>query len=181
MAVLVLSGRRQRGRARGNRDRLRPRGRRGDLRGGHAADHAVRGGEVGRGAGGSSRPQGQGFPHPAADPDREHDPRPSGRVRDRRAGGARPARRRRAFTTSIACWKRPGRRPKRRCRRSTCWPTQLRGLRDRIAEIRGYPCIVGGDKGTELTSNAILRWQEERKVEWHYIAPGKPMQNGVRR
>lgn len=32
--------------------------------------------------------------------------------------------------------------------------------------------------GTELTSNAILSWQEDRKVEWHYIAPGKPMQNG---
>ena len=32
--------------------------------------------------------------------------------------------------------------------------------------------------GTELTSNAILKWQEDREVEWHYIAPGKPMQNG---
>jgi len=32
--------------------------------------------------------------------------------------------------------------------------------------------------GTELTSNAILAWQEDRRVEWHYIAPGKPMQNG---
>ena len=32
--------------------------------------------------------------------------------------------------------------------------------------------------GTELTSNAIPKWQEEHKVEWHYIAPGKPMQNG---
>ena len=31
--------------------------------------------------------------------------------------------------------------------------------------------------GTELTSNAILKWQEDREVEWHYIAPGKPMQN----
>ena len=31
--------------------------------------------------------------------------------------------------------------------------------------------------GTELTSNAMLTWQQERKVEWHYIAPGKPMQN----
>jgi putative transposase len=29
-----------------------------------------------------------------------------------------------------------------------------------------------------LTSNAILKWQEEHTVEWHYIAPGKPMQNG---
>lgn len=32
--------------------------------------------------------------------------------------------------------------------------------------------------GTELTSNAMLKWQQERGVEWHYIAPGKPMQNG---
>jgi putative transposase len=32
--------------------------------------------------------------------------------------------------------------------------------------------------GTELTSHAILRWQEKRAIEWHYIAPGKPQQNG---
>lgn len=32
--------------------------------------------------------------------------------------------------------------------------------------------------GTELTSNAILKWRAEAKVEWHYIAPGKSMQNG---
>jgi putative transposase len=38
--------------------------------------------------------------------------------------------------------------------------------------------MVVSDNGTELTSNAILQWQEERSVEWHYIAPGKPMQNG---
>jgi putative transposase len=49
---------------------------------------------------------------------------------------------------------------------------------DRIAATRGYPCMVVSDNGTELTSNAILRWQHERTVEWHYIAPGKPMQNG---
>ena len=49
---------------------------------------------------------------------------------------------------------------------------------DRIAEYRGYPCMVVSDNGTELTSNAMLKWQEDRKVEWHYIAPGKPMQNG---
>ena len=30
---------------------------------------------------------------------------------------------------------------------------------------------------TELTSNAILRWTDDHKVEWHYIAPGKPVQN----
>jgi len=32
--------------------------------------------------------------------------------------------------------------------------------------------------GTELTSNAILTFAAERSIEWHYIAPGKPMQNG---
>ena len=37
--------------------------------------------------------------------------------------------------------------------------------------------MVVSDNGTELTSNAILKWQEDRNVEWHYIAPGKPMQN----
>lgn len=35
-----------------------------------------------------------------------------------------------------------------------------------------------GDLGPELTSTAILRWSQERRVEWHYIAPGKPVQNG---
>ena len=50
---------------------------------------------------------------------------------------------------------------------------------DRIAEYRGYPCMVVSDNGTELTSNAILKWQEDRQVDWHYIAPGKPMQNGL--
>jgi putative transposase len=49
---------------------------------------------------------------------------------------------------------------------------------DRVAEMRGVPCMVVSDNGTELTSRAILSWQEERGVEWHYIAPGKPTQNG---
>ena len=34
------------------------------------------------------------------------------------------------------------------------------------------------DNGTEFTSNSILGWAEEQRIEWHYIAPGKPMQNG---
>ena len=49
---------------------------------------------------------------------------------------------------------------------------------DRIAETRGLPCMVVSDNGTELTSNAILKWSQDRQVEWHYIQPGKPMQNG---
>ena len=32
--------------------------------------------------------------------------------------------------------------------------------------------------GTELTSSAILKWQNRTGVGWHYIAPGKPQQNG---
>jgi len=36
---------------------------------------------------------------------------------------------------------------------------------------------IVSDNGTELTSNAILRWADDHKVEWHYIAPGKPVQN----
>ena len=38
--------------------------------------------------------------------------------------------------------------------------------------------MVISDNSTEFTSNAILGWAEERRIEWHYIAPGKPMQNG---
>lgn len=49
---------------------------------------------------------------------------------------------------------------------------------DTIAERRGYPCLVVSDNGTELTANAMLKWQQDRSVEWHYIAPGKPIQNG---
>lgn len=39
------------------------------------------------------------------------------------------------------------------------------------------PVMIVSDNGTELTSRAILAWQEDRGVEWHYIAPGKPVQN----
>ena len=61
--------------------------------------------------------------------------------------------------------------------------TSLSGLRvarelDRVVELRGCPRMIVSDNGTELTSNAILSWQQEHDVEWHYIAPGKPMQNG---
>jgi putative transposase len=56
-------------------------------------------------------------------------------------------------------------------------PRVVREL-DRIVEIRGWPRMIVSDNGTEFTSNTILTWQQEHDVEWHYIAPGKPMQNG---
>ena len=43
---------------------------------------------------------------------------------------------------------------------------------------RGKPGMIVSDNGTEFTSNAILAWAKDHRVEWHYIAPGKPMQNG---
>ena len=47
-----------------------------------------------------------------------------------------------------------------------------------VVERRGKPHMIVSDHGTEFTSNAILGWAEDHRVEWHYIAPGKPMQNG---
>ena len=45
------------------------------------------------------------------------------------------------------------------------------------AQRRACPLLCISDNGTELTSAAILNWCQERKVSWHYIAPGKPQQN----
>ena len=39
------------------------------------------------------------------------------------------------------------------------------------------PSAITSDNGTELTSNAILKWADERGVGWQYIQPGKPQQN----
>jgi putative transposase len=49
---------------------------------------------------------------------------------------------------------------------------------DLVAAFRGHPCMIVSDNGTELSSHAILGWQETHCVEWHCIAPGEPMQNG---
>lgn len=40
----------------------------------------------------------------------------------------------------------------------------------------GKPNMVVSDHGTEFTSNAILAWSKDHRIESHYIAPGKPMQ-----
>ena len=52
-----------------------------------------------------------------------------------------------------------------------------RELTDLIGR-RGKPGMIVSDHGTEFTSNAILAWSKDHRVDWHYIAPGKPMQNG---
>lgn len=38
--------------------------------------------------------------------------------------------------------------------------------------------IVSPRTGTELTSHAIFAWAKDQRIAWHYIMPGKPMQNG---
>src|SRR5690606_26825108 len=55
--------------------------------------------------------------------------------------------------------------------------TSLSGLRvarelDLLMLQRGRPHTVVSDNGTELTSMAILRWSQDRRIEWHYTAPG---------
>jgi putative transposase len=60
--------------------------------------------------------------------------------------------------------------------------TSLSGARvvrelDAVIAWRGRPATIVSDNGTELTSMAVLKWCQQTGVEWHYIAPGKPMQN----
>jgi putative transposase len=60
--------------------------------------------------------------------------------------------------------------------------TSLSGTRvgrelDAAIARRGRPMMIVSDNGTELTSMAILRWSQLTRIEWHYIAPGKPQQN----
>jgi putative transposase len=43
---------------------------------------------------------------------------------------------------------------------------------------RGKPGLIVSDNGTEFTSNAMFAWTKDHKIEWHFISPGKPMQNG---
>ena len=52
----------------------------------------------------------------------------------------------------------------------------VRELTELIAR-RGKPGMIVSDNGTELTSNAVLAWCGEARVEWHYTTPGKPTQN----
>ena len=64
---------------------------------------------------------------------------------------------------------------------ATVVDTSLGGVRvvrelERLTAERALPRMVVSDNGTELTSCAVLRWATGR-LEWHYIEPGKPVQN----
>jgi putative transposase len=49
---------------------------------------------------------------------------------------------------------------------------------DALVRIYGKPTCIVSDNGTEFTSRAILKWAGDNDVDWHYIDPGKPQQNG---
>jgi putative transposase len=64
---------------------------------------------------------------------------------------------------------------------ATVVDTSLGGVRvvrelERLTIERALPETVVSDNGTELTSGAVLRWATKR-VAWHHIEPGKPVQN----
>ena len=49
---------------------------------------------------------------------------------------------------------------------------------DVLIARRGKPLTIVSDNGTEMTSRAMLEWTNRTGIDWHYIAPGKPQQNG---
>lgn len=62
--------------------------------------------------------------------------------------------------------------------------TSLSGIRvtrelNDLVKSRGKPELIISDNGTEFTSVAVLKWSEDMSIKWHYIDPGKPMQNGT--
>ena len=71
------------------------------------------------------------------------------------------------------------------CRENLCLmaDTSISGTKvareiDAFVRVYGKPACIVSDNGTEFTSRAILKWVNENDVEWHYIDPGKPQQNG---
>lgn len=61
--------------------------------------------------------------------------------------------------------------------------TSIGGVRvvrelDLLVAKLGKPHCIVSDNGTELTSRAVLQWAQDNQIEWHYITPGKPTENG---
>ena len=64
---------------------------------------------------------------------------------------------------------------------ATVVDTSIGGVRvvrelERLVIGTRRPKVIVSDNGCELTSTAVLRWSIGR-LDWHYIAPGKPVQN----
>ena len=62
--------------------------------------------------------------------------------------------------------------------------TSLTGLRvtrelEKMIKAHGKPEAIVSDNGTEFTSHATIQWAKQEQIEWEYIEPGKPYQNGT--
>ena len=60
--------------------------------------------------------------------------------------------------------------------------TSLGGVRvtrvlDRLKFERGLPLQIRSDNGPEFISKAVEQWAYENGVDWHFIEPGKPIEN----
>lgn len=60
--------------------------------------------------------------------------------------------------------------------------TSMPGLRlvrelEMLVQVHGRPKAIVSDNGPELISSAVLAWTG-KDLDWHYIQPGKPQQNG---
>ena len=61
--------------------------------------------------------------------------------------------------------------------------TSLSGVRvarelEGLVATYGPPNHIVSDNGSEFTSHAILHWSSRHGIMWHYIAPGRPQENG---
>ena len=50
---------------------------------------------------------------------------------------------------------------------------------DRAMRISGQPLVITAGDGPELTSNVFDQWAYRRGIELDFIAPGRPMDNGL--
>ena len=60
--------------------------------------------------------------------------------------------------------------------------TSLGGVRvarvlDRLKIERGLPLQIRSDNGPEFVSKAVEQWAYDNGVDWHFIEPGKPIEN----
>ncbi len=55
--------------------------------------------------------------------------------------------------------------------------TRVTRVLDRIAATRPLPVMIVSDNGPEFTSKVLDAWAYERRVQIHFIRPGKPVEN----
>jgi putative transposase len=61
--------------------------------------------------------------------------------------------------------------------------TSLGGIRvvrvlEELKARRGLPRQIRSDNGPEFVSRVLDQWTYENGIQWHYIQPGRPMENG---